>query len=171
MKETFQQYTARILGYLGSRDSVDVLRQTPGELTQLLERVGEAGLDFRPQPDKWSIRQHIAHMADVEIVLATRVRFATAEPGVALMPFDQDKWAITGKYEAAPLDQSLGAFIAVRRWNLGFFERLSPADREGFGIHQERGRESFTYMVKLLAGHDLNHLRQVRERLAASTAA
>jgi hypothetical protein len=32
---------------------------------------------------------------------------------------------------------------------------------DNYGMHEERGRESIAHIVRMLAGHDLNHLKQV----------
>jgi hypothetical protein len=32
---------------------------------------------------------------------------------------------------------------------------------KNYGMHQERGQESVAHIVKMAAGHDLNHLRQI----------
>ena len=33
-------------------------------------------------------------------------------------------------------------------------------------MHSERGKETVTRVVEMLAGHDVNHMMQIRERLA-----
>ena len=38
---------------------------------------------------------------------------------------------------------------------------------DNYGVHEERGNESIAHMTRLMAGHDLNHLRQI-EALVAS---
>jgi hypothetical protein len=37
-------------------------------------------------------------------------------------------------------------------------------------MHEERGRESASYLVRLYAGHDLNHVRQIERLVAANDA-
>jgi hypothetical protein len=32
---------------------------------------------------------------------------------------------------------------------------------QNYGMHQERGQESVSYIVHMVAGHDINHLRQI----------
>ena len=56
------------------------------------------------------------------------------------------------------------AFLAQRRWNLALFRGLGKADLDREGIHPERGPETLGGIIRLLAGHDLNHLGQL-ERL------
>jgi hypothetical protein len=49
----------------------------------------------------------------------------------------------------------------VRRGNLRLLERASTADLDRVGVHAERGDESLAHMMRLYAGHDLLHIRQV----------
>jgi hypothetical protein len=37
---------------------------------------------------------------------------------------------------------------------------------ECYGVHSERGRETVTRVVAMLAGHDLNHTMQIEDRLS-----
>ncbi len=41
------------------------------------------------------------------------------------------------------------------------FERASDEDLRRVGLHSERGEESLGYMLRLYAGHDIVHLRQI----------
>jgi hypothetical protein len=34
---------------------------------------------------------------------------------------------------------------------------------ENYGMHSERGRESIAHIVRMFAGHDINHVRQIDE--------
>ena len=52
----------------------------------------------------------------------------------------------------------------------GLFERASDADLARIGMHSERGEESLGYMLKLYAGHDIVHLRQI-ERIRRAVGA
>jgi hypothetical protein len=36
---------------------------------------------------------------------------------------------------------------------------------ENYGMHSERGKESVSRVVSMVAGHDLNHLRQIESIL------
>ena len=45
--------------------------------------------------------------------------------------------------------------------------RTPEADRERFGIHRERGPESYRLTFVLIAGHDRFHLAQAERALAA----
>jgi hypothetical protein len=63
VQETFAEYPARVLGYLGSWDPVRVQRATPAALERRLRRARRTVLNRRPTPSKWSITEIVAHMA------------------------------------------------------------------------------------------------------------
>jgi hypothetical protein len=56
---------------------------------------------------------------------------------------------------------SLENFRAVREANLSMLKALPKALWDNHGMHSERGKETITHVVRLIAGHDLNHLMQV----------
>ena len=47
--------------------------------------------------------------------------------------------------------------------------RDRPEQWKQFGIHAERGEESVERIVEMMAGHDINHLRQIEAILAVVT--
>jgi uncharacterized damage-inducible protein DinB len=161
MPETPQQYTARMLALAGTRDPFKSLAATPRKLARLLEGRSAAELRRSPGRGKWSARQIVAHMADTEVVHAYRIRMMLGASGGEIQAFDQDGWAAEGRYEDLDVRVALEAFTALRKLNLAFYKRLSPAKRRRYGVHQERGRESIDHTSRMYTGHDLNHLGQI----------
>ncbi|MGH9162045.1 MAG: DinB family protein [Vicinamibacteraceae bacterium] len=168
MRETPQEYTQRILSNIGDDDPWDVLASTASRLRQLVEGRPEGMLRRKPARNRWSIVEILAHLADCEVVTGWRLRSILASSGTALQPFDQNRWADVFTYEQISPDDSLELFDANRRGNLRLLRSVDPALHENFGIHEERGRESVPHLIRLYAGHDLNHLRQVEALLGQS---
>jgi uncharacterized damage-inducible protein DinB len=121
----------------------------------------------QPAPGKWSAAQIIAHLADSEIVASYRLRLILAHDGVAVQPFDQEEWARNLRYEATDPLESVELFDAARVANLRLLHRVDPRRHDNHGVHAERGRETVTHLIRLYAGHDLNHLGQI-ERIVAT---
>jgi hypothetical protein len=165
MAENPLQYRDRILSNVGERDPWDVLTTTPSRLRQLVSGHSEEELGRTPAPGKWSVRQIVAHLADCEVVIGWRLRTILATSGATLQPFDQNRWAEVFKYEGAPVSDSLDLFEVNRRSNLRLLRTVDPPLLENFGMHEERGKESASHLIRLNAGHDLNHLRQVEALL------
>ena len=92
MAGTLEQYIARIRANVAGKDPLTVMRQTPAKIGEILSSATPERLDHRPAPGKWSIREQLAHLADAEMVIAARIRWAAAEPGIGVVGYDQDKW-------------------------------------------------------------------------------
>jgi DinB superfamily len=165
MSETPQQYTQRILGYLEGKDPLAVQAATAQKLDRLIEGVSTTDLRTRPAPEKWSVSEIIAHLADSEIVGGFRIRFILGCPGSPVVAYDQDKWAASGHYDKRDPQKSLEQFRVLRDANLALLESLEPAQWKHYGIHSERGQESIEHIVRMFAGHDINHLRQIENIL------
>lgn len=172
MAESFAEYAQRIRGYLGSKEPVQSMQETPAALSEMLQGVAEAVWSKPSAPGKWSIGEIVAHLADAELVAGFRYRaIAGADNGVPIVGFDQNRWAEAGNYRAVALEAGLKSFLALREMNLRFLKSLPASAWEKYGMHSERGRESLRDLAVLVAGHDLNHMAQIRMILSSAQAA
>lgn len=161
-REQAAAYTRAVLDLVGDRDPLDVLRSTPDALRASAAGLTEAELSRPEMPGKWAVRQVLRHLADSEIVWAWRLRLTLAQNRPPLTGYDQDAWADRLGYADADAAASLDEFDILRRGNLRLLEHASPAELARVAVHSERGEESVAHMVRLYAGHDLLHLRQIR---------
>jgi uncharacterized damage-inducible protein DinB len=159
--ETVQQYTTRMLGLATGQDPMKILAATPAKLRRLVTAAPRRVLARSPAPGKWSVAQIVAHLADTEIVFAYRLRMILSRDGTEIQAFDQQKWAEVVQYDRVNTEDALAVFTAVRRTNLALVKRITPAQRNQFGMHQERGKETVEHLGRMNAGHDLNHLGQI----------
>ncbi len=151
--------TFTYLSLLGELDPIDVLRATPSRLKEYAEAASPLDLETPYAPGKWTPSEVLAHLADVEIVMGFRLRQLAAVPGVELQPFDQDAWA--PRYKRMDPSLAVEAFAALRAWNLALLAGFSLEDWLAEAYHPERGFESADLMVRMMAGHDINHLSQL----------
>lgn len=170
MKETVQQYVQRIQAKIAGKDPLRTQSETAKRLSGLVKRGTPAKLKNRPAPDKWSVVEILAHLADVEMVTGWRLRSILAAPGTPIQAFDQDAWAAAGQYAKREPRRSLEQFRILREANLGLLRSLSPEQWKLFGVHAERGEESIERLTQMIAGHDLNHLEQIESILARKAA-
>jgi hypothetical protein len=145
--------------FLESCDPLDVLGGTAAELATWMDAIGPARVSESPAPGKWSAREILCHLADTEIAFAFRLRQALAEDHHTIQPFDQDAWAEV--YKPFTADAALAVFAAVRAWNLTLIGGMTAADLNKPVTHPERGTMTVKTIVETMAGHDLNHLRQL----------
>jgi uncharacterized damage-inducible protein DinB len=167
MKETPQQYTKRVLSYVDAKDPLKVQKSTAKKLQKLIRPLSKKQMKRRPTPNQWSIAEILAHLADAEVVGSWRMRLIMASDGTPITAFDQDAWAKTFDYRNRDPRHSLKMFRALRENNLSLLKSVPKKLWENYGMHSERGRETIDHIVRMFAGHDINHVRQV-EKIANS---
>jgi hypothetical protein len=118
-------------------------------------------------PGKWSICQVMQHLADSDLVWGYRVRMILSHDRPQIVGYDQDLWANRLHYDEADPDAALDQFDCLRRCNLALLRKTSEEDRQRVGVHSERGEESVEHLIRLYAGHDLLHLRQIARSRAS----
>ena|SRR6476660_5201286 len=155
--------------FLENRDAPQVIAGTPQQLQSLIETLGKERTEQSPAPGKWSAWEIVCHLADCEIVFAFRLRQALAEDHHMIQPFDQDKWAST--YPKYDVQSALAVFRAVRDWNLAFIRSLRPEHLAKPVSHPERGEHTVGIIIETMAGHDINHVRQIEAIAGRSQAA
>ncbi|HBY60221.1 MAG TPA: hypothetical protein DEH78_10385 [Solibacterales bacterium] len=147
------------------------------ELSELLERfrrgaelvavvtTGAAGpeLDFRPSPEKWSIRQVVGHLADSEMVGAYRLRSVLAEDNPTLHWYDEKAWAERLDYQRRKYSQALETFRRTRAENYDLIRELPDEAWSRPATHSRNGPMTLLGVLRMYAEHAEGHARQIRE--------
>ena len=161
MAETPQQYIERMLAFAASREPLEVLRGTAPAIGALIAGRRAEDLRWTTAPERWSATAIITHLADAEIVTSYRVRMILSTPGVEIQAFDQNAWAAAFRYGDQDAAASLAVFRVLRESWLNLVAGIDDSWLDRYGVHQERGKETVRHLLRLYAGHDLNHLQQI----------
>lgn len=170
MRETADEYRQRMFSHLQGRDPLKLLAAAPGKFARLLKGVNAAKARKRPAPGKWSILEIVAHIADTELVGGYRIRAILGAPGTPITGFDQDAWVTALHYGKRNLVKALEQYRALREANLALCKTLTPDQWKQYGLHNERGAETVETIVRMFAGHDLNHFQQIERIVTAKKA-
>ena len=161
------EYVQHLLGLLGGDDPADAQEAAPAAWRSLVEEAGD-GLRDRPEPKEWSVLECVGHAVDAEIVTSARYRWIVAQDQPALIGYDQDLWVDRLRHRDDDPQRLLEVLSALRASNIELWRRSSEAERQRFGVHAERGNESFDLLFRMIAGHDRFHLAQGRRALEAA---
>ncbi|MGO8813879.1 MAG: DinB family protein [Terriglobia bacterium] len=143
---------------------LEILSTTPAKLKREISTFSRREMLVRPAPDKWSVQEVLAHLADVEEVgMRGRVAAIVEEENPTLPYFDQEARAIEYEYNKADPRKSLARLERQRRANLKWLRKLRPAQLKRVGVHEQVGEISAEEMITEWAFHDLGHLKQVLE--------
>lgn len=164
-------FVERQLALLGDRDPLEVLRHTPGEVAALFGQAPEARFTEPWAPGKWSPFQILAHLALTEWVFGFRTRTVLCDPDPVLQPVEQEAWVGRAGTSVGQVVDHIQDFAALRKANVRLWCSLTPEEFERTGRHAQAGVDmSLHFLLRLLAGHDLNHLEQIRTGLLGNDA-
>ena len=154
-------------GVAGVNDPLKLQAAAPGKLAKLLKGVSAVRSRKRPAPGKWSILEIVSHLADAELVGGYRIRAILGAPGAEIIGFDQDVWVTALHYNKRYMRKALEQYRGLREANLALLKTLTPDQWKHHGMHNERGAETIEMIVRMFAGHDLNHFQQIERILSA----
>ena len=146
---------------LENRDPYVALAETPEKIRALVKGWTDDMFERSYAAGKWSARKLLAHLAQTEVVLGTRARYALTTPGYQAQSFDQDVWM--------PFDERIDArtglevYTSVRRMNLAMWRGLSGEQKNRPFYHPDFGELNVAWIAAQMAGHDIHHLRQFQE--------
>jgi hypothetical protein len=71
-------------------DVMQCLEDTPKRIDALVRAWPREKDERSHAPGKWTARQVVSHLAHIEMVFAARLRYALAQEGYVVQPFEQD---------------------------------------------------------------------------------
>ena len=156
-------YKKKIDRYRAGRAPIPLMKAAPAKFERAVAGLKRRQLLKKPAPGKWSIADILGHLVDTEVVYGYRYRMALAESGMPIQGYDQDRWAKTFAYRRRDAKALLRRIRLLREVNLDLVTSVPRGWWKRYGNHSERGRETVRRTLELIAGHDLNHLDQIRE--------
>jgi hypothetical protein len=154
-------YVSALLDLVGDDDPVSILAEGPKKLAEGTAGLSEERLRQPEREGKWSILDVVNHLADTELVFSFRIRITLAQDEPPITGFDQDAWVSKLGNRSGDLAEMLDRFRSVRHANVKLLRSCTKEELARLGMHAERGPESVELMMKLAAGHDMVHVRQI----------
>ncbi|HUF12712.1 MAG TPA: DinB family protein [Longimicrobiales bacterium] len=161
------RYTEAVIELLGERDPIEVMSAQVPWLKKAVKGLDAKTLRTRESPRKWSILEVLGHLSDTELVYRYRLRLIVAEPGCAIVGYDQDAWAKRLRYQEQEAGHLLKEIDVMRAATLRWISTLTELELDRAGQHDERGEETVRHLIRMVAGHDLLHRAQI-ERIRAT---
>jgi uncharacterized damage-inducible protein DinB len=160
----YAPYAERYIGLLPDDGLVlKHLRDNLKTTTEFILALPEDKLNFRYAEGKWTIKEVLVHLSDDERIYAYRaLRFARNDQ-TPLPGFEQDGYALYSGANARGVAGILEELASVRRATISLFESLDDEALKRAGV-ADGNRVSVRALAYHIAGHELRHLRIIRER-------
>ena len=135
----------------------------PALLENALKGVAQAELDKRPDPERFTLREVICHLADWEPIWLERMTRIVSEDKPVLPGYDEGEMVMTNDYAHQDANLQLKRFRAGRHATLTFLQGRSDSDWNRVGVREEVGEMTLWMLSAMILGHDLYHLKQIQD--------
>ena len=144
------------------------LESAPEALTRLAAGITAPALwDRRPDPDRFTLREMAAHLADWEGVFLGRLTRTRDEENATLHGLDEGQVAVDNDYAHADPQECLTRYSAGRKQIVALLRGLSPEQWARTGTHTEIGPITMEGQTILIAAHDGYHRQQLLAYMTA----
>lgn len=145
----------------------DIVRTLAVQMTETLAVFRsveeEAASRIRYAPDKWNLKQVIGHLADDERIFAYRALCVARRDARPLPGFEEKDYVNAARFEELPLEELLEDLRIVREGSISLFRGLTPEAwlRNGTVNGYQASVRGLAFHI---AGHELHHMRVVRDK-------
>lgn len=157
--EYYHQYVAGV----PEGDILATIEAQIPETVDFMTKIGEEKAAYRYSTGKWSIKEILSHLTDVERLFQYRCwvfsrNDATPQPGM-----EQDDYVANGNADSLGLDRLIEDYQATRIAGLSLFRSFDEgmATRTGVANGVRFTVRSIPY---ILAGHNIHHMNVIKER-------
>ncbi len=133
----------------------------PTRIAQAVKDRYTEDLHARPLPDDWSLVEVFAHMRAVDDIFTPRIYAILARDSVALVAYDERRWAEVAHYEQLELQTSLRLFTLRRAELVNTLRALALEDWQRIGIHEEWGPMTLLAILTFFLEHEEEHCAQI----------
>jgi hypothetical protein len=161
-------YYDRYISQVPDGDLVETLRSQIADTLSLLRGIPEERASHRYAPGKWSIKEVVGHLADVERIMTYRALRIARGDSTPMPGFDENAYVPAANFDARSLASLAHEFEQVRSATIAFLETLEPvaAARRGTANNAEISARALAYII---AGHERHHVAILRERYLNQT--
>ena len=144
-------------------DMLDALRTALQSSLKIIRAIPETNGEFRYETGKWSIKEVLTHMMDVERILSYRaLRFARNDK-TDLPGFEENDYAPEANAHSRTIAQLADEMSRLRTTTLDLFSSFTDKMLKREGI-ANKNHLSVVNLGYIIPGHELHHLRILQER-------
>ena len=132
-------------------------------LTEALRQFPRPMWQYKPAPDRWSIHEIIVHVSDSEANSYIRVRRGLAEPGSAVLGYDQDAWALRLDYHQQSTEEYLELFRWLRHTTYQLIKNQPRSVWAHTYEHSANGTTTLEQWLVAYESHVPGHIHQMQK--------
>ena len=167
--DEYAEYYGRYISKLPAGDLVAIMADQVASLNALLRPLDPARAGYRYAPGKWTVREVVGHLIDVERVFGYRATSISRGDPAPLPGYDQDQWLPMGRYDERTMPDLLDEWEAARHANIALLRAMpvEALDRQGTASGVAMSARA---LIHVPVGHQIYHVDFLRDRYRAAFA-
>ncbi len=162
-KSEYAFYYEAYISLVEGNDVIARLEAQILETSALLEGVSEVTGTFRYAEGKWSVKELIGHIIDTERIMAYRALRIARNDQTPIEGFEQEPYIENSNFDDRNMNSLIEEFGALRRSNIIMFNNFAETAWMRMGTASENP-VSARALAYIIAGHELHHIKILRER-------
>jgi hypothetical protein len=162
-RSEFSTHYAPFIAAVPDGDIVDLLASAGARRDACVAGITESAVSAPPSLGKWSIREILGHLADMERVMAYRALRIARGDRAPLAGIDQDQYVANSYASQRTIADLRSELRAVRASSIGLFASFPQNVWLGQDVI-EGDAVSVRALAYIIVGHDLHHLQQLADR-------
>ncbi len=159
----YYSYYEMYVQLVPENDIVHALAVSPNATVAYIRTLPASAGEKRYAPGKWSIKEVVGHIIDMERVFAARaLHFARSTPG-PLPGVEQEDWMKAASFGSRTLVDLADELEAVRHSHVHLFRHFDADAWVRRGIASER-EVSVRALAYIMLGHERHHLEILKTR-------
>lgn len=144
---------------------VRALTYGPLIVRRIVESLPTDAHDTHSDPDRFTVREAVAHLADWQQIDLDRMKLAASGTGATLQPYDEVERAKEMNYVDLDVMEQLNLYESRRLEILAYLDSLSEGEWRNTGYHPEKGHMTVYDQANLLVAHDTYHIEHLTQYL------
>lgn len=162
-KDEYDDFYHQYIRLVPDGDIIDILATQLASSLELFSHIAEEKLNYQYAPGKWTTREVIGHIIDVERLFTFRaLQFARGDSST-LPGMDQDRWMAGANFGQRSMHSLMVELRHLRAANTILFHSFGEEilDRTGTASDCQFTVRSILYII---AGHQFHHIEIVKTR-------
>ncbi|MHB8635381.1 MAG: DinB family protein [Fimbriimonadaceae bacterium] len=143
----------------------NALRCNPIIIERLVGRLPVSAYDERPDPDRFTIREVVCHLADWEPFFLERLKGAVSTDNFQITAYDEGQLALDNDYAHQDVQDALRRYKTGRDAYVALVATLTDDSLDRPAFHPEQGRLTAGDLINIVVGHDVYHIEQITSRM------
>lgn len=162
-KGDYSEYYQQYIDLVEDDNILNVLTKQNKETQAVLNSFPKNKGNYSYAEGKWTIKEIIGHLMDVERVFAFRALSIARGEKKSLPQFDQDEYVKNGMFNQHRLSDLIYEFRLLRESNILLFKGLDKTVWQNRGLANDN-EVTVLALMYMIAGHEKHHLNILKER-------